>query len=118
MPMLFRSERANIQRGEVKIQEIIFDIENKRNELLNKLEGSLEQQAVIRNQIALQSQNVEGYRILLEGENEKFRFGESSVFLLNKRQEKFINGQLKLIELYVKLNIELLNYLYFSNRLI
>ena len=61
---------------------------------------------------------MEGYRLLLDGENEKFRFGESSVFLLNKRQEKYINGQLKLIELNIKLQVELLNYLYYSNGLI
>ena len=117
-PLFLRSERAGIQQGEIKLQEIALDIDNKRNELLNKIEGSLQLQTVIQSQLTIQQQNVEGYRLLLEGENDKFLFGESSVFLLNKRQEKYINGRLKLIESYIKLDIEILNYLYYVNGLV
>lgn len=118
MPLLFRTERADIQRGEIKLNEIALDIQNKRNELQNKIESNFQQQILLQQQVEVLSQNVENYRRLLDGENEKFRFGESSVFLLNKRQEKYINGQLKLIELNIKSQIELLNYLYYSNQLI
>ena len=38
-------------------------------------------------------------------------------FLLNKRQEKYIEGQLKLIDLTNKLQKERLNYLLSSNQL-
>ncbi len=117
MPILFRQERANIQRGNIKLQEPAFDIQHKRNELNNKLEGSILQQAVINEQIGLSTQNVAGYLQLMEGESEKFNFGESSVFLLNKRQEKYISGRLKLIELHIKLQIERLNYAYLANDL-
>lgn len=118
MPLLLRSERANIQKGEIKIQETALDIQNKINELNNKVEASLQQQLILEQQIALSEQNLEGYQLLLEGENEKFQYGESSVFLLNKRQEKYINGRLKLIELTIKLQQERLNYYYYANRLI
>ena len=118
MPLLLRSERAAIQKGEVKIQETKLDIQNKRNELRNKIENSWQQQFLLQEQIILLANNVESYKRLLDGENEKFNFGESSVFLLNKRQEKYINGQIKLIETYIKQQIELLNFLYFSNQLI
>ncbi len=118
MPLLLRSERANVQKGELKIQEIKLDIQNKRNELQNEMESSWQQQLLLQNQKNLLSQNVESYQQLLDGENEKFNFGESSVFLLNKRQEKYINGQLKLVEIYIKQQVELLNFLYYSNQLI
>lgn len=116
-PLFLRKERAGIQEGEIKILEVTYDIDNKIVELQNKMEGSLQQQVILREQIDLQAQNVAGYRQLLDGENEKFNYGESSVFLLNKRQEKYINGQLKLIKLNFKLQMELLNYLYFANGL-
>jgi len=118
MPLLFRTEKANLQKGAIKIQEIQLDLENKRNELKNKIESSRQQQQLLQLQINLISENIEGYKRLLDGENIKFNFGESSVFLLNKRQEKFINGQLKLIKTYIEQQIELLNYLYFSNQLL
>lgn len=118
MPILFRSEKADVQRGEIKIQETILDLQNKTNELNNKAENSLQQQRILADQIALSQQNLEGYSLLLEGENEKFRYGESSVFLLNKRQEKYIDGRLKLIDLNIKLQKEKLSYLYYTNKLI
>lgn len=114
MPLLLRTERAAIQKGNIKIEETKLDIQNKSNELLNKIEASWQQQFMLREQLVLLNGNVENYSRLLEGEREKFNYGESSVFLLNKRQEKYINGQLKLIATYIKQQIELLNFLYFS----
>lgn len=118
MPLFFRSEKADVQRGEIKIEETKLDLQTKRNELTNKIENSYLQQILLQQQLNLLEQNVEGYKRLLEGENEKFKFGESSVFLLNKRQEKYIDGQLKVVETYTKRHIEILNFLYFSNILI
>jgi outer membrane protein TolC len=118
MPLFMRSERADVQKGQIKITELELEIENKRNELLNKIENSLLQQQLLIQQFNLLSQNVENYNLLLEGENELFNFGESSVFLLNKRQEKYIEGQLKLIDLQIKQKMELLNYLYYTNKIL
>lgn len=118
MPLFLRKERGAIQKGKIKIQEIELDLKNKRNELLNKIQNSWNQQLLLDEQIALLSENVSNYKRLLEGENEKFKYGESSVFLLNKRQEKYVLGQLKLIETYIKQQMEYLNYLYYSNQLL
>lgn len=117
-PLFLRKERAGIQAGEIKIKEAALDIENKQVALQNKIEGSLQLQTTLTEQIRLQQQNVIGYQQLLAGENEKFTYGESSIFLLNKRQEKYINGQLKLIQLSFKLQLERLNYLYYTNGLL
>ena len=118
MPLLFRSEKAEIERGMIKIEETVFDLQSKRNELSNKIENSLMQQAILNEQLALSQQNLEGYRALMDGELEKFRLGESSVFLLNKRQEKYINGRLKLIELSIKLQLQIIEFFYYTNDLI
>ncbi|TLX73020.1 TolC family protein [Labilibacter sediminis] len=118
MPLFLRSERADVKKGRLKIREIELDIQNKKNELLNKLEASWENQELLKEQIVLFDQNVDNYKRLLNGENEKYLYGESSVFLLNKRQEKYINSQLKLTESYFNHHIELLTFLYYSNQLI
>jgi len=117
-PLFLRSERADVKMGEIKIQDNFLDIQNKQNEILNKIESNLLQQIILRDQVNLIAQNVAGYKALLDGENIKFQFGESSVFLLNKRQEKYINGRIKLIELNLKLNSILLKYLYYINDLV
>jgi len=118
IPLLLRSERANIQKANIKIQETQLALTNKQNELKNKMQSSWEQQLVLQKQLNLLQNNVKSYKTLLEGENEKFNYGESSVFLLNKRQEKYIHGQLKLIDTYMLRQVEILNFLYFSNQLV
>ncbi|MCU4174848.1 TolC family protein [Carboxylicivirga sp. N1Y90] len=118
MPLTFRKERADVNMGKLKIQDMELDVERKRNELLNKTDASWEQQLLLKRQIDIQNQNVVMYRQLLDGESEKFKYGESSVFLLNKRQEKYINSQLKLTDAYIMQQLEVLNFLYYSNQLL
>lgn len=115
MPLRFRKEKAAIEKGKIKIQEISFDIENKQNELKNKIEASREQQTILNQQLTIQQKNVDSYKRLLEAENEKFQYGESSVFLLNKRQEKYISSKLKLINLKVKLQVAIVTYYFYTN---
>ena len=52
-----------------------------------------------RDQIELYAEVSANYARLLEAENEKFRIGESSIFLLNSREQKLLEAQLKLIKL-------------------
>lgn len=117
MPLYYRSERGNLQLSQIKIETAQNELANKRNELVNKSTNSLQLQEILRDQIVLLEQNVERYALLLAGEEEKFLFGESSVFLLNKRQEKFFQSQIKLIETKAKLESEKLYYLYLTNTL-
>ncbi|MBS2211743.1 TolC family protein [Carboxylicivirga mesophila] len=118
MPLLLRSERAEVKMGKLKLQELQLDLNYKQNELLNKAEASWLQQSVLQQQIDINETNAINYKQLMDGEAEKFKYGESSVFMLNKRQEKYIGSRLKLAEAYIKYQLELLNYLYYSNQLI
>ena len=115
MPLLFRSERANVQKSQLKIQNIDWSVADKRNELQNKIEASLKQQEILQQQIGLQEQNLAGYERLLEAENTKFEYGESSVFLVNKRQEKYIDSKIKLISWKTKYQKEYTKFLYYTN---
>lgn len=118
MPLWWRSERAEVQAGELKIQDTRLDLGYKRNELQNKIRNSWEQQVLLEEQLRWWTDNVSNYKRLLEGELEKFRLGESSVFLLNKRQEKYIDGQIKVVETHIKRQMEVLSFLYYSNQLV
>jgi len=64
MPLLLRSEKANVQKGAIKIKEIELDLDNKRNQLQNKIENSWQQQQLLQQQITLLQQNVNGYEQL------------------------------------------------------
>ncbi len=117
MPLFLRSERGDLKLSQLKIKQTELEMATKRFQLQTKIEASLEQQNVLTDQISLLRKNVLGYKQLLDGENIKFLHGESSVFLLNKRQEKYTLSQIKLIEAQIKNQNEVLNYLYFTNTL-
>ncbi|MFK7908179.1 MAG: TolC family protein [Chitinophagales bacterium] len=113
MPLLMRSEKAAIAENQLKIREVEYDILDKRNTILNKVEANLAKQSLLQRQVNLQSQNVSNYKRLLDAERTKFDFGESSVFLLNKRQEKYLESSIKLTELIAKYQMANVEYLFF-----
>ncbi|AWW29631.1 TolC family protein [Echinicola strongylocentroti] len=116
-PLLLRGERGNLQLSKIKLQQKQLELDNKTLGLKNKVINSIAQIDLLENQVSNQQQNVAGYERLLWAESEKFNYGESSVFLLNKRQEKYLEGQLKLVDLITKWQLEKLKYGYFSNTL-
>ena len=117
MPLLFRSERGELEINELKIKETELDLVNKENNLKNKQKSNIETLEILNNQLVIVEENVNRYKQLLEFEKEKFDIGESSVFLINKRQEKYIFSKLKVIDLTMKYNIEVLYNLLLSNQI-
>ncbi|MCB9331442.1 MAG: TolC family protein [Lewinellaceae bacterium] len=118
MPLLFRSERAAVQKTSVAIRELELGISDKQNNLRNKLQANREIQAVLREQVGLQQQNVANAGTLLEAENEKYSIGESSVFLLNKRAEKLLETRIKLVELTAKYQGNQMEYFYVAGNFV
>lgn len=97
--LLQRKARGKLQMTKIKIETTDFDVKQKRQGLsikLNQYYASIQQ---LREQELIASSVIENYRLMLEAENTKFQLGESSIFLLNSRESKYIQSQLKLIEL-------------------
>lgn len=117
MPLLFRGETGELEINEIKIRETELEIVNKEINLKNKQNSNFETLELLNNQLQIVEENVIRYKQLLDFEKEKFNIGESSVFLINKRQEKYIFSKLKVIDLIVKYNMEALYNLYLSNSL-
>ena len=96
MPLFFRAARGDLQLNIIKQQETDLYRQEKSRELENKLRQYLEQLALLEGQRNLLELNVENYRRLLEAEQIDFRLGASSVFLLNSRENKLLEAELKL----------------------
>ncbi|MCB0702896.1 MAG: TolC family protein [Candidatus Kapaibacterium sp.] len=117
MPLLFRSERGELEMNELKIKETELDLINYETSLKNKQKSNIETLEILNDQLQIVKENVNRYKQLLEFEKEKFDIGESSVFLVNKRQEKYIFSKLKVIDLSIKYNIEVLYNLLLSDQI-
>ncbi len=98
-PLFFRKERGSLQLAELKIMDTEYQLAQKQQEISNKVSTYQNELANLRQQIQLATQMRDNYTRLLAGENDKFRLGESSLFLVNSRENKLIDAQLKLAKL-------------------
>lgn len=102
IPIFLRKERAELQQTKLKINSLQQKTDLKAYELLNKAKAYLVEVNNLQRQIVLYETNVESYRKLLEAEQRKLSIGESSLFLLNSREQNYLNAQMKLAEVITK----------------
>lgn len=98
-PILNRKARGDWQVTQIKIAQNNLELNQKRLEIENKTLQYLNELNTLAGQIALYRDITQNYRALLDGEYEKFRFGESSVFLINVREQRWIDAQIKYLKL-------------------
>ena len=102
MPLFLRKERGGLQLANIKIKETQLDQVNKQADLRFKTGVASNTWATTADQVRLYTQTVQDYADLLEGERELFSIGESSVFMVNSREMKYISAAVKRIELQAK----------------
>lgn len=97
-PLFLRKERADIALNEIKTQNTSLKLLQKRLSLQNKFGVYENTASTLIRQIEQYEAMVQNYRALLAAENEKFRLGSSSLFLINSREQKLIEAQEKLLK--------------------
>ena len=98
-PLLLRKERGKLQLAKLKIQDAEYGLQQKRVEIANKIGAYYNELENLLRQIRLAEDNVGNYQALLNAEIQKFDLGESSIFLINAREQKLVDAQLKLAAL-------------------
>lgn len=104
MPLLLRKERGDLQLTQLKIKETRYDLQFKKLEVRNKIELQLQAFAISREQALLYTRTVRDYESLVNAERRMFDAGESSLFMVNAREQSYFNARLKLNELIAKNN--------------
>lgn len=109
-PLFLRQERGKLQLTKIKQQEVGFQQSFTLRAIENAVQMVYNEWLALEEQLALQEQMVVNARILQEGEIVKFRAGESSLFLINSREQKLLESQIKLYDLrskYAKIKAQL-----------
>ena len=88
---------------DVDIQMNELELSNKRLAIENKLDQFILNEPNYFNQVGLIQENQDAYRVLLDAELRKFDIGESLLFLVNNRELKLIEAQVKTIDTKVDL---------------
>lgn len=97
-PIFLRKERANISLNQIKVQDTNLKLMQKRQSLQNKFAVYVNTATTLLQQIEQYDSMVSNYRALLAAENDKFRLGSSSLFLINSREQKLIESTEKLLK--------------------
>jgi len=98
-PLFNRKARGSLQETRLKIVQTELGLQQKQLELETKIRQYANEMNTLVAQIGLYRQITANYRALLDAENEKFRFGESSVFLINTREQRWLDAQIKYLKL-------------------
>jgi outer membrane protein TolC len=104
MPLRLSSGRGEYKMAKLKITETQFQQNQKKMDVINKVRKYYNQLVNYQSQVALLQRTYAGVLQLQKGEETRFFNGESSLFLVNSRENKTQETMLKLIEATVKLN--------------
>ena len=117
MPLLLRKERGDLKLAELKIQENELLLNNKSQELLNKYQAYVNEWRATNEQISIFKETVNLYEQMFIAERRLFEIGESSLFLVNTREQAYINAKIKLTEFIAKNRISYYSIYYFAGKL-
>ncbi len=101
-PLFLRKERGELKLAKYKLEDASLELELSRRQIDNKVEALLQELESYVDQVNITEEMVENYQRLLQAEERKFSFGESSLFLINTRENKLIEAQLKQNQILVK----------------
>ena len=102
MPLFLRKERGDLKVAEYELQDAKLGLNLKDNQLQARINAIQQQLQAFLEQIKMTQQMVTDSNTLLDAEVRKFNFGESSIFLINTRESKFIEARLKQLDLQIK----------------
>jgi outer membrane protein TolC len=96
-PLFLRKERGSLKLAKFKVQETEFALALEKVQLTNKINAQKIEIASILKQKELIKELVEDNNVMLNSEERLFSFGESSMFLINSRENNFVTAQLSFI---------------------
>lgn len=102
MPLFLRKSRNEYKMAKIYQDNIQLEQNNYARQLKNKRENAVSAILLLQQQIKLAQENNEFNRRLVEAERLKFDNGESTLFLLNQRETKWLESSAKLLELKLK----------------
>ena len=102
VPLRLSGGRASYSQAKLKIQQTTLE-QNQKTQLIElKVKSYYNELITLQQQLILQANNLANYNRLVRAEEIRFENGESSLFLINIRENKALEAQQKLVELQAK----------------
>lgn len=116
-PLLLRKSRNEFKMAKLNSQNNSFELANKSNELDFKINSLKQTIGLLAEQLQNAERSTRYSKQLVEAEKLKFTNGESSLFILNARENKWLESELKLSEYKLKFIKTVLNIIYLKGNL-
>lgn len=98
-PIFLRKERGALKITKLKLQDSQLDLDLERVQLKNKINAQQAEIVSMLKQITIINALVNDYTKMLESEERLFSLGESSIFLLNSRENNVVSSKISAISL-------------------
>jgi outer membrane protein TolC len=108
--LFLRKERGSLQLTKLKIQDSQFGLNLEKIQLINKINAQQKELKSLEKQRNLIEELVKDNNMMLASEERLFSFGESSIFLINMRENNLVSAQLSKLVLenrYLTSNAEM-----------
>lgn len=102
IPLFLREARAEYRKANLKITQQTWENRLLFTEQQNKVNRYYNDAVQLQRQVAIYQQTVINYRRMYDAELTRFQNGESSLFLVNSRENKLFEARQKLISLQTK----------------
>jgi outer membrane protein TolC len=109
-PVFLRKERGSLKITKFKLQDAQFDLDLERVQLTNKINAQQTEISSLEKQKSLIDNLVNDNQTMLNSEERLFTFGESSIFLINTRENNLVTAQISQLSIenrYFNSNAEL-----------
>ena len=116
-PIFMRKAKGELGFTRIKIEETQLEALQKRTIVRNKALAAIKQLELLRQQLANVSLNVKNMQRLLDAEREKFNSGESSVFLINTREQQLFDLRIQEVEIATQLKLQEIDIQYLFGEL-
>jgi outer membrane protein len=114
MPLFLRKERGKLQQVRIKQQSTGFELNLARREIMNEVYAAYNEVRNYEKQLKIQEDATRNQEILVKAEQRKFDLGESTLFLINTRESKWIEMKTKVESLKSKYEKALANLAYMA----
>lgn len=117
VPLFLRKERGGVKLAKLKMENAGLDLLAKKREYDQKIKNLSNEIELQTANIVIQKRIVAHTRTLRTAELDKFQAGESSLFMINSREQTYLSSENKLVELEIKLEVSNLKMKWLLNKL-
>jgi outer membrane protein TolC len=98
MPIFLREGRGSLQGAKFKLEQSGYELDQKSLSIRNKALQHFAETQILAEQVLRYNQVATNSFALLQGENNRFSAGTSSLFLVNARELSWMDSQIKSLE--------------------